>query len=59
MIRLSPKLFVLRVGQLVHEIGGCDTALCVYVEFDLQQIFLKCSHQIENQFNYEGAIVLL
>ena len=55
----SPKLFVGWVGQLIDEEGGCDSALCVYVQFHLQEILFECAHQVDDQLDYEVLVILL
>lgn len=55
----SVELFFGSVGELSHEVCGCDSALGVYVEFDLHQILLNGAHQVDDQLNDEVLIVLL
>jgi len=58
-MRESPKLFVGWVGQLIDEEGGRDSALCIYVQFHLQQILFERADQVDDKFDYEVLVILL
>ena len=55
----SPDFVGWRIGELLDEESGGDSALSVNIQFYLQEVLLQCAHQVEHQVNNKVLAVAL
>jgi hypothetical protein len=58
-ISYSEQFVIDRVGQRIDEKCGSDSCLCVYVQFNFDQVFLQTCNESNYEFNHIIFVVFL